>query len=63
MRDVPVMHRASVAGGVAVGLLGALLLLDQLSVLALDWGWTLPAVLATLGVVLVAAGLDYPRRR
>jgi uncharacterized membrane protein len=58
-----VIHRASVAGGVAIGLLGGLLLLDQLSVLELDWGWTLPAVLATLGVVLVAAGLDDPRRR
>ncbi len=57
------IHRASVAGGVAIGLLGGLLLLDQLSVLELDWGWTLPAVLATLGVVLVAAGLDDPRRR
>jgi hypothetical protein len=39
------------------------LLLDQLGTLRLDFGWALPAVLAVLGVVLVAAGLDDPRRR
>ena len=58
MRDRP-----AVAGGAAVALLGALLLLDQADVLRLGFGWAVPAVLAVLGVVLVAAGLDGPRRR
>ncbi len=57
------IDRASVAGGVAVALLGLVLLLDQLGTLQLDFGWALPAVLAVLGVGLVAAGLDDPRRR
>jgi hypothetical protein len=44
------------AGGVTIGL-GALLLLDQLGVLHLRFGYTAPAVLAAVGVVLLVAGL------
>ena len=57
------MDRALVAGGAAVTLLGALLLLDQTGVVALGFGWAAPAVLAAVGVLLLAAGLDGPRRR
>jgi len=57
------MDRVSVAGGAAIALLGALLLLDQTDVLELRFAWAAPAVLAAVGVVLLAAGLDGPRKR
>ena len=57
------MDRGSVAGGAAVTGLGLLLLLDQTGALSLGFGWALPAVLAVIGVVLLAAGLDGPWRR
>ena len=56
-------ERASVAGGAAIVALGAVLLLDRTGVLDLGFGWGLPAVLAVVGILLVATGLDGPRRR
>lgn len=52
---------ASLAAGLAVSVLGTLLLLDQLEVLTLSFGYMAPALLATVGVILLAAGLA--RRR
>ena len=57
------MDGGSVAGGAALIALGALLLLDQTGAIELGFGWALPAVLAVIGVVLLAAGLDGPWRR
>ncbi len=48
---------ASLAAGLAVCVLGTLLLLDQLEVLRLSFGYMAPALLATVGVILLAAGL------
>jgi hypothetical protein len=49
--------RTLVAAGAAAIVLGALLLLDQLGVVDLRFGYTIPAVLAAFGVVLLVAGL------
>jgi Domain of unknown function (DUF5668) len=46
-----------VATGVVTVLLGALFLLDRLQVIDIRFGYTLPALLAGLGVVLLIAGL------
>jgi len=50
--DVP-----SLVAGLAVVLLGVLLLLDRAGTLDLEFGWFLPAVAATVGAILLATGL------
>ena len=50
--------RVSIVAGLAVGGLGVLLLLDQTGVIELKFGYGLPAILACVGAVLLAAGLD-----
>jgi hypothetical protein len=52
----------SIVAGVAVAALGVLLLLDQADVIDLRFDYAAPAVFATVGVVLLALGLD-PRPR
>ena len=47
-----------VVAGAAIAALGVLLLLDQAGALDLHFDYAAPAVLATLGVVLLAAGLS-----
>lgn len=47
----------SLVAGLATMALGALLLLDRLGVLDLRFGWLLPALAATAGAILLAAGL------
>jgi multidrug transporter EmrE-like cation transporter len=47
----------SLVAGLAVCGLGALLLLDQLDVIALSFGYAVPALLATVGVILLGSGL------
>jgi hypothetical protein len=54
--------RTSLVAGVAITLLGLLLLLDRTGALDLGFGYAAPAVTATLGAILLAAGLG-PRRR
>jgi hypothetical protein len=54
--------RTLIVAGVATAALGLLLLLDRLGVLELGFGYTIPAVLAGAGAVLVTAGLEGPRR-
>ena len=44
-------------------LLGTLLALDQAGTVSPGFAWAVPAVIAVLGVVLLAAGLEGPRRR
>jgi hypothetical protein len=52
----------SIVSGLAVTALGVLLLLDQTDAIDLRFDYTAPAVLATVGAVLLAAGLS-PRER
>ena len=47
----------SLVAGLAVCGLGCLLLLDQLDVIALRFGYAIPALLATVGVILLGSGL------
>ncbi len=47
----------SLVAGLVTMALGALLLLDRLEVLDLGFGWLLPALAATAGAILLAAGL------
>jgi hypothetical protein len=54
--------RVSIVAGLAIGGLGVVLLLDRLGVYDLEFGYTLPAILACVGVILLAAGLDGGRR-
>ena len=53
---------SSIVAGLAVGGLGVVLLLDRAGVLDLKFGYGLPAILACVGVILLAAGLDGGRR-
>ena len=54
--------RVSIVAGLAVCGLGVVLLLDRTGVIELRFGYGLPAVLACVGAILLAAGLDGPRR-
>jgi hypothetical protein len=51
----------SLVAGLAICGLGVLLLLDRTGVLELKFGFALPAILACLGAILLAAGLEGPR--
>ena len=53
--------RVSLVAGLAIGGLGVLLLLDRTGVIELRFGYGLPAVLACVGAILLAAGLEGPR--
>lgn len=48
---------ADAAAGLTVGGLGVVLLLDALDVIALTFGGLAPALLATIGVILLSRGL------
>jgi hypothetical protein len=47
----------SLVGGVAIALLGTLLLLDQVGEIELNFGWLFAAVCATVGATLAVSGL------
>lgn len=57
------LDRTSLVAGIATMLVGFVLLLDQTDALELPLGWLAPLLLAAIGVVLLAAGLEGPRRR
>jgi hypothetical protein len=54
--------RLSLVAGLAICGLGVLLLLDQEDVIDLRFAYGLPAVLACVGAILLAAGLNPPRK-
>jgi hypothetical protein len=57
------LDRTSLVAGLAVCGLGVLLLLDRTGTLDLRFGYALPALLAAVGAILVAAGLEGPHDR
>jgi hypothetical protein len=50
--------RTMMVAGLVTVALGALFLLDRLDVIDLRFGYTTPALLAAIGIVLLTAGLD-----
>ena len=53
---------ASLVAGLAVSALGVLLLLDQTDTIDLRFGYLWPALLGTIGAILLAFGLTGKRR-
>ncbi|MEX2196230.1 MAG: hypothetical protein WD844_13170 [Thermoleophilaceae bacterium] len=47
----------SLVAGIAIMALGTLLLLDRMDDLDLGFGWFLPLLAATVGVILLVSGL------
>ncbi len=50
--------RVSLVAGIALSLLGAILLLDQTDTIDLRFDYAAPAVLAAVGVILLVSGLN-----
>ena len=48
----------SLVAGIALSVLGAILLLDQTGAIDLQFDYAAPAVLATAGVILLVSGLE-----
>ena len=53
---------ASLAAGLVIVGLGVLLLLDQVDAIDLRFGYFLPAILGTVGAILLVLGLTGRRR-
>jgi hypothetical protein len=56
------VDRVSLVAGLAIAALGALLLLDRTGAIDVGYGYAAPAVTATVGAILLVAGLAGPRR-
>jgi hypothetical protein len=52
------LDRVSLVAGLAVGGLGLVVLLDRVGAIDLHFGYGLPLILACVGAVMLAAGLD-----
>jgi hypothetical protein len=57
------LDRTSLVAGLVVTVAGAILLLDRVDALDLRFGYGLPLLIAVVGAVLLAAGLEGPRSR
>ena len=57
------LDRTSLVAGLVTTLAGVVLLLDRLEVLDLDFGYGLPLLIAAVGAILLAAGLEGSRER
>jgi hypothetical protein len=57
------VDRTSLVAGIAITLTSVVLLLDRLEVLDLRFDYALPMLIAVVGVILLTAGLEGPRRR
>ena len=57
------LDRTSLVAGLVVTVAGAILLLDRVDALDLRFGYGLPLLIAVVGAVLLAAGLEGPRNR
>jgi hypothetical protein len=57
------VDRTSLVAGLAITLAGVVLLLDRAEVFDLRFGYALPLLIATVGAILLVAGLEGPRDR
>jgi Domain of unknown function (DUF5668) len=57
------LDRTSLVAGVAVTVAGVLLLLDRLEAIDVRFGYALPLLIAVVGAILLAAGLEGRRDR
>jgi len=57
------VDRTSLVAGLAVTLSGVVLLLDRVEVIDLRFGYAGPMLIAMVGAILLAAGLEGPRDR
>jgi hypothetical protein len=57
------LDRTSLVAGLAVTVAGVLLLLDRLDALDVRFGYGLPLLIAVVGAILLAAGLEGRRDR
>jgi multisubunit Na+/H+ antiporter MnhG subunit len=57
------VDRTSLVAGIAIAVLGALLLLDEQDAIHLGFAFLAPAVTATVGAILLASGLSRAGRR
>jgi hypothetical protein len=57
------VDRTSLVAGLAITLTGVVLLLDRAGAIDLRFGYALPLLIATVGAILLAAGLEGPRDR
>jgi hypothetical protein len=52
------VDRTSLVAGIAITVAGVLLLLDRTDAIDLRFGYTAPLVIAAVGAILLAAGLE-----
>jgi hypothetical protein len=57
------LDRTSLVAGLVVTMAGAILLLDRLEAIDVRFGYGLPLLIATVGAILLVAGLEGPRDR
>jgi hypothetical protein len=57
------LDRTSLVAGLAITLAGVVLLLDRLDAIDVRLGYGLPLLIATVGAILLVAGLEGPRDR
>jgi hypothetical protein len=57
------LDRTSLVAGMVIVIAGLILLLDRLDAFDLRFGYGLPLLIATVGAILLAAGLEGPRDR
>ena len=55
--------RVSLVAGLVITLAGVILLLDRVEVFDLRIGYAAPLLIATVGAILLVAGLEGPRDR
>ena len=55
--------RLSLVAGLVITFTGVILLLDRVEVFDLRFGYALPLLIATVGAILLVAGLEGPRDR
>ena len=57
------LDRTSLVAGLVIVIAGIVLLLDRLDEIDLRFGYGLPLLIAMVGAILLAAGLEGPRER
>jgi len=57
------LDRTSLVAGVVVSIAGLVLLLDRVEAIDLKLGYGAPLLIAVIGAILLAAGLEGPRDR